>query len=191
MKVLIYDNDHNDIEHFHGLLENIPFDMDIKKYTDYSALKNDFKLEKHDLIFIDMDSDNSVVLLKYIKEQSPQQRVVVFNNSLDCVEKKGCEYCKETYNQSRIIKPANYQDIIYVLKNAHCEYNYCDADILTKLVVLSKPFHTLKLDMNSLQVHHSNSNSNLAISNTIDFTKLLDKNNIKFDVLENYIQIYS
>ncbi len=190
MKILVYDNNHNDIEHFHGLLDNMPFDINVEKYTRYSDVEKNFKLNSHDMVFLDIESDNSPKLLKYINEQSPKQKIVVFNNSLKCSEELGCEHCRSNYNKCRIIKPVNYQDIIYALKNNHCEYDYCGTDIEAKLSVLSKPFQSLKLNIDSLQLNHSNSNNNLVISDTIDFTKLLDKNNIKFKVFENYIQVY-
>ncbi len=189
MKILIYDNNQQDMEKFCDLIKAISFDLQIDKLSDYKDFETIYLKENYDVVFIDTNDNNGKELLKFVKNYNPKQKLVILNNQFDCTEEKGCEYCQNKYHKTRLIKPLNVADIAYALKDKSCK-DYCNEnDLILKLLVISKSFSNLNFDKENLKFTHKIYQNNIFTSQLINFTHQLSLNNIKFKVYEDHIQI--
>ncbi len=187
MNILIYDNNINDLEMFCKLFDYLPFDTQINKLTESEDFKMVYDNEKFDIVFVDLNNECGRELLHFVLHTNPEQRLVTINNSFECFEEHGCDFCKSNYNKLRLVKPLNVVDLTNVIKGNKCKYEYCNEGLLTKLLVISKSHEHLNFNMEKMQFSYLDK-SDFSL-NIIELTQELLINGIKYEVYENYIQI--
>lgn len=190
MKVLLYDNSIDDIDTFKELLHILPLDTKLDAFISFEQFRHKYLEEEFDIVFIDLNNDWGEELLEFVKKENPNQRVVSISNRFYSAEVNGCEYCKKNYNRFRVIKPLKIDDIKdAILSNKRCEYNFDKEDVGVKLLILSKEFNQLKLNIDDLKFDFKKSSQNLITTEVVKLTQKLAINSIPFEVFENHIQI--
>jgi len=190
MKILIYDNDINSLQHFCNLVNLLPQDVQIDKIVSIEDLMETYKKHSYDVVFIDFNDDHSIDLKIQILEHNPLQRIVSINNNLYCKE-SNCDSCRENTNSYRIFKPYNISELLKSFQNVKCEMNYCENNLNTKLTIISKSFKDLIYDhLNYKFIIDTGDKDILKYTNLIKLTELLSKNNIKYEVNKNHIQVF-
>lgn len=186
MRILIYDNNLEDLENLCMMVQDLPFDTFIDKLSDVDDFIHVYNRHEYNIVFIDVNYNEGKELVRFIEKKNPSQRIAVINNGGKVFSHQKCSFCKENFNKYRVSKPVNMQEVINVFKGKKCEYN-SDDRLLTKLMILSKPYLFMELDKKSLKFTSKNSTS--FISSVVNLTEELSANDINYEVHEDYIQI--
>ncbi len=190
MRILIYDNNIEDIVYLHGLIQQLPLDIFIDKASDYLDEIALYSKHTYDIVFIDVIDDIGKKLLSYILSNNPKQKIISMTDASDCIHTTSCDLCLTDYNKSRFIKPINIQDIFNIfLENNKCNVGFCDNKLLLKLLLLNKRINSYTLNTDTLRFTKK---TNYNISNVRDIVELaeqLTSLKINFKVETNYIQI--
>lgn len=188
MKILIYDNNLEDLKKFSAFIKYIPLDIELDKTNDHLEFKKLFEQKTYDTVFVDVNDENGSKLTDLIKKINPVQKTVTINNKFNCSEENGCDFCKTSFNKYRIVKPLNIFDITRALKDEPCSFDCTDDNLQIKLKVLSKPYGFLSFDSSTQIFTYSGIGD--FFSQIINFTVDLAEHNIKYDVEDNCIKIH-
>jgi len=189
MKILIYDNNRKDLEKLCNMLKYLPDAADIDKVSEHQDFEEFYIKYSYDIVFIDLNDEFGFELYAFVMNRNPNQKLITINNNIRCYDDNGCEHCKTTYKKSRLLKPIHIEDLLYVLKNDYCNYDYCNDSLTSKIKILSNVFKTLHFNEETLKVYNANKCDQFNVYDLIGFTSKLTSNNIKFLICDNYIQI--
>lgn len=121
MKILIYDNN-MDEKAFSTMSSYFPGNTILKRVETYEECVDAYSNDKFDSIFIDFTDETGSKFLSYVQDDNPQQKIVTLSDKLICSETRGCQYCKEHYNKTGLIKPVTDEDILYAISDvAFCQ----------------------------------------------------------------------
>ncbi len=190
MRVLIYDNNPDDLEYFCGLLKQLPLDILIDKISDYKDGIYLYEKYIYNILFIDFKDDIGKKLLSDILKINSEQRIITINDLADCSKDLGCIYCQTNYDKCKIIKPINMEDIqnIFLNKNV-CNPSLCNNDLFFNLTIIDKEYSTYNLNLNELRFYKNKNLHSQNTSDTVNLTSKLTSLNIDFIMENDYIQI--
>ncbi len=190
MRILIYDNNIEDIVYLHGLIQQLPLDILIDKASDYLDEIALYNNHKYDIIFIDVIDDIGKKLLSYILNKNPKQKIISMTDTSDCIHTISCDLCLAKYNKSKFIKPINIDDILNIfLNNNTCSLSFCDNKILLELSLLNKNINSYTLNMDNLRFNKKRNYNMSNVKDTVELVEKLTSLNIDFKIEKNYIQI--
>lgn len=190
MKLLLFEKDIKNLEQLCMLLNTVPKEKSIDKTLDQNKLLNMYKKNRYDLVFINCNHQEGIDLKKEIRLLNPKQKVIAVNNTFNCAEPKGCEYCKESTSTLRIFEPYNIKDIVNAFKDVQCEHDYCNDDIETKLVILSKEYHDIIFNAKNKSFSICAGNEDLLSHHSVvDLSQKLKSNNIPFVIEKNALRV--
>lgn len=189
MKILIYDNNEG-LKEFCELMRMIPIEYSLDFATDFLEFKEYFNKQKYNIVFTELEREGQKNI-EFIKETSPKQKLIILSAKTDCSEQLGCEFCKENYNQLRLIKPLDINDMVHSLKkHTQCDLLMCEDKFISDIVVLAKPFKSFELDKENLILKEKGENKNQIVKEKIYLSQKLSLSKIDYTVLEDQIKIY-
>ena len=122
MRILIYDNDINDLEQLFNMIKAFPIETIIDKVSDFNDTKNMFENHNYDKIFIDFNDHIGKNISKYIMQIKPTQEIILLNKDFECLDERDCSICTKMANKKILIKPINQQQLSKVIsKNFICD----------------------------------------------------------------------
>jgi hypothetical protein len=189
IKILIYDENLQDLSTLCRMIKILPIEYHIDTITSYEECINLYTKEKYDIVFIDFSNDIGKDILSHIVAIHQWQRIITISGTNSCSDHYGCMDCLEKYNKFRVVKPITENELFkIILKNELCA-SYCNEDSLLQLEALSKKFTALTLNKNTLFFHNSTDNYHRILRETIQLIYDLEHENIRFQLLDNGIQI--
>ncbi len=190
MRILIYDNNVEDIDYLHGLIQQLPLDILIDKVSNYVDEIDLYTKYTYDIVFIDVTDDIGKKLISYILNNNPKQKIISMTDTSDCTHTTSCDLCLAQYNKSRFVKPINMDDIFNVfLDNSTCSLCFCDNKLLLKLVFLNKNINSYTLNTDNLRFMQKTNHHISNVKDTVELTEQLKSLKIDFKIETNYIQI--
>lgn len=188
MRLAVYENNIDDLEEFCELMKEISSTFIIEKFSSYQDFIQLDKAHSYDIVFVDDLDKDSKKVVSLIQRENPEQRIVLFSDSLDCIENtEGCTACKNSYNIVRIAKPINVKDIPICFSNKACRFDFYNDNLASRLIHITKKYDRLTFDIESLQIRFNKSNR-YSIQ-AIDLFDELALNDIKYTSYDEYVQI--
>ncbi|MDD2697902.1 MAG: hypothetical protein PHF17_03770 [Arcobacteraceae bacterium] len=189
MKILIYDNNPNDLSKLCDMLQSIPTDFIIDKVSHYQDGFEFFSKYEYDMVFIDFADDIGKKLLAFILEIKPKQKVVIMSEISGCSDVHSCENCKEKYNKQRVLKPIAQNELLkIVVKEENCS-QYCDDDLMIDLALIGKRLNTLVFDKEKFTFKKVGYNYHKNMSEIIQLTYDLSEKDIQYELTDDGISI--
>jgi len=72
-----------------------------------------------------------------ILELNPKQKIIVVSDSLNCIDKVGCEVCPQKYNKNRLSKPISVETLLdLIIDFDNQQYHYLQTDCFKKFYLL-------------------------------------------------------
>lgn len=192
MKILIYDNNPDDLSRLCEMLEALPMNFLIDKVSNYNDCIEFYDNHTYDMVFIDFADEVGETILSYILEKNPKQKVVTISNVDACSEKQGCDFCTTTSNKKRVTKPIQEIELFNLFKafakNEPCKL-YGSSSLLIKLDVISKGINYLSFDREQFVFLRSGQNYHKDMADIIRLTYVLNEEDINFAIVENGVKI--
>jgi hypothetical protein len=189
MRILIYDNNPDDLSKLCAMIESLPISFLVDKVSDYNDCIEFYDKYTYDMVFIDFADDIGKKILSHILEKNPTQKVVTISDIEVCSEKQGCDFCATTYNKKRVIKPIKEVELFKLFsKNEPCKL-YCNNDLLIKLDLISKDINYLSFDKEQFTFIKNGQNYYKEMSDMVRLTYALTEENINFEIVENGVKI--
>jgi len=114
MRILIYDNDMQNLEKFCNMISLYPIEIIVDKASNYNDMINFFFNYTYENIFIDYDDIGKKITQKIITKK-PSQKIYLFTNNNECFLEKDCEVCSLKYKKNIIIKPLSQEQLTKIL----------------------------------------------------------------------------
>lgn len=122
MRILIYDNNINDLNKLASMIKIFPIETIIDKVSDYIDCMQMYDKHNYEKLFIDYTDDIGKKIADEIIKINPKQRIFLINDNCDCMSNKDCITCRQSFNKETIIKPLNQQQLSQIIsKNFKCE----------------------------------------------------------------------
>lgn len=184
MRILIYNNNKDDLEKFYNMITLYPIEIIVDKASDYNDIL--YFLDKHyyDKIFIDYIDDIGKKLLNKILEKDPKQKVFLLTEEDDCPLEKNCEVCKSKFKKNIIIKPLSQNQLTKIIsrkftcENEHLSTKEFILEKIKKRVQSRYPY----LKFEYCKERDSFLSDNIPTSTLVFVTELLSQHNIKYHV---------
>ena len=191
MKILIYDNNPDDLSKLCTMIETLPINFLLDKVSEYDDCIELYDKYTYDIVFIDFADDIGKKILSYILEKNPKQKVVTVSDIEVCSEKRGCDFCATTYNKKRVTKPIQEAELFKLLsKNEPCKL-YCSSDLLIKLDLISKDINYLTFDKEQFSFIKNGQNYHKEMGDMIRLGDILTEAKINFEIVGNGVKILS
>lgn len=189
IKILIYDENWDDLVILCNMIKLLPIEFHIDTIMSYEECTNIYTKEKYDIVFIDFATDIGKEILSYITMTYQQQRIITISGVNNCSDHYGCTDCLKKYNKFRIVKPIKQNELFnIILKNEVCS-SYCNEILLLQLETLSKKLTTLTLNKNTLFFKNNGDSYHRTMTETIQLINNLKDKNIQFQIFDSGIQI--
>lgn len=190
MRVIIYDSNVNSLQEFCKIMQSLPFDIVVDKFSESEEFIKIYENSSYDIVYIDFKDGKGSYLKDKIFNINPSQKIVSINNSFECTDSIDCEHCRKSTNNFRIFKPFNIMDIANSLKDVKCEMNYCDGKLNSKLAIIAKSFMDFTFDEPTLRFVISQGKEDILSHNSLmSLVNMLRTNNIEHSVEESFIQV--
>ena len=189
MKILIYDNNLEDLAKLCKMIESLPLDFYIDKISHYEDCVALYDKYQYGIVFIDFTDDIGKKFLAYILEKNPKQRIVTISDEHECSEEDGCFSCSQKYNKQRVIKPITISELIKILTKQQVCSSYCSDNLLIQLEVIAKDISSLVFDKKDFTFMRKEQNYHKEMAEMIQLTYALAEKNIKFKVVDGGIEI--
>jgi hypothetical protein len=187
MRLLIYDNDINNLNKISQMIETFPIETIIDKVSDYNDCILMYKHHVYDKLLIDYTDDIGKKIANKIIDINPKQRLYLLNDEFNCTSGKDCENCKKLYNKETIVKPFNQFQLSKIIsKQFKCE-SYKKNEFEFKLEKVKKsiynefPYFKFAFKENKSMLI----SSPMSISILVHITELLKNNTIDYQVINN------
>lgn len=154
MKILIFDNNHNDLDYFSAIVKKIPLNIELHTVFEYELGTQLFENNIYDIVFINNSVETGKSLLLYALNSNSSHRIITISNFHTCTHNTVCNFCKNKYNNERIFKPITQSDILLVLTNKNITQSHSTNNLLMNLRQIEKltqesyPYY--KLDMETM-----------------------------------------
>lgn len=187
MRLLIYDNDINDLNKISLMIKTFPIETIVDKVSDYNDCILMYKQHVYDKLLIDYTDDIGKKIANKIIETNPKQRLYLLNDEFNCAGDKDCVKCKKEYNKETIVKPFNQFQLTKIIsKQFKCE-SFKKNEFEFKLEKVKKSIYNeypyfkfeIKEDKKMLL------SSPMSISILVYITELLMNNTIDYQVINN------
>ncbi len=187
IRILIFDNNLNDLNLLHELIKNMPIETLIDKVSTYNDFILLFKNHTYEQVFIDFMDPKGKDLAQYVKKNRPEQNLILLNEHYNCMYTHDCNSCKEHYNTHTLIKPITQNQIIKVItKNFECE-NYEKSELEFNLEKAKRVIHNnypyVKVKDN--QVLLASISDSLKTTALVGITDLLSKSSIQYELIDH------
>jgi len=154
MKILIFDNNHNDLDCFSTTVKQIPLNIEVHTAFEYELGTQLFENNTYDIVFINNSVEIGKELLLYALNSSSSHRIITISNFHTCTKNTVCNFCKNKYNNERIFKPITQNDILLVLTNKNITQSQPTNNLLMNLRQIEKltqeSYPYFKLDMETM-----------------------------------------
>lgn len=185
MRILIYDNNPNDLQKFSEMMHLYPLDFIIDKVSDLDDALYMFEKHNYDKVFIDFNDAIGKKLVSKIIEINPEQKMFLLNDEYECIKSPiDCEDCKKRYNKEMIIKPLMQSQLTRILsKNFICEnFELSEKEFMLERVkkAVHKKYPYLKFDY--CKERDSFISDNIPTSALVFITDLLSLYEIEYHV---------
>lgn len=188
-QILCYYNTENDKENL-AILQSVLNDYKIQSTASQEEAKKLYDTNNFELILIDFTKKEGKEFLDYTLSKNSSQKVITMSDNFECSEFSGCDTCLENYNKKRVFRPVNLKELVDVIKNfdeQSCSYMHKFNNIMNLLDKILEEFKYFLYDSNKKRIYPKSSISESAlIEEILEITTLLQDNNIKFQVDENY-----
>ncbi|RXJ88710.1 hypothetical protein CRV01_08765 [Arcobacter sp. CECT 8983] len=125
MRILIYDNNKQDLEKFCNMINLYPIEIIVNKASNYNDMLYFFNKHYYDKIFIDYNDDIGKKILNTIIETNPHQKIFLLSDKDNCPLEKNCELCKDKFRKSIIIKPLSQNQLTKIISRKFtCENEF-------------------------------------------------------------------
>lgn len=187
MRILIYDNNLNDLNKLSSIIESFPIETIIDKVSDYKDCIEIYKKHNYDKLFIDYTDDIGKKIAKELTYKNPKQRIYLLNDKYECLHDKDCQVCKENFNQETIIKPINqFQLCKIITRNFKCEsFNKNEFEFklekIKKSIINEYPYFKFKFNKNSKELL----SEPMSIAILVYIIEQLQENHIEYQVEGN------
>ena len=187
MRILIYDNNINDLNKLSSMIEAFPIETIIDKVSDYKDCIEIYIKHNYDKLFIDYTDDIGKKIAKELIALNPRQRIYLLNDTFECLYEKDCINCKEKLNRETIIKPLNQLQLSKIIsKNFKCEsFNKNEFEFqlekVKKSIQNEYPYFKFKFDKNTKILK----SEPMPISILVYIIEQLQQNNIEYEVEDN------
>lgn len=190
MRILIFENNDENLNDLCLLINMVDTDISIDKTIKETDILRLYKTHSYDIVFINCNNKIGIDLKNQIREINTKQKIIVVNNGFHCSEPNGCSYCKANTNTLRIFEPYTIVDIINSFKDVKCKVDYCNSDIQTKLIIISKQYKDLVYNEDNNTFSGLNGKKDIiSHSSIVNLATDLTANNINFTIEENLINI--
>lgn len=190
MKILIYDNNPEDLSKLCAMLEALPMKFFIDKLSHYEDCIEFYDKHHYEIVFIDFADDIGKKILSYILEKNPKQKIVTMSDAYECSEQRGCDFCMTRYDKRRITKPIEDNELFKILLRKEPCKSYCSDELLIKLEIISKGMHYLSFDKEQFTFVKSGQNHHKEMIEIIKLSSALSEANIHFELTDNGIKIF-
>ncbi len=158
MKILIYDNNHKELEALYDMLTTISEDFKIDKVMETQKGYMLYEQHNHDYIFINSDCHHGKRFLHKVYKKNPTQNLIALSNSLNCTDDIKCSFCKQEDNKFLLIRPIYSNDLFYLLLGNSKRPTYCDNNqMLMRLKKIDQEFHNFDLCVENKMFVNKNS----------------------------------
>lgn len=187
MRLLIYDNDINDLNKISQMIKTFPIETIVDKVSDYNDCILMYKQHIYDKLLIDYTDDIGKKIANKIIETNPKQRLYLLNDEFDCTGEKDCEKCKKQHNKETIIKPFSQLQLSKIIsKQFKCE-SFKKNEFEFKLEKVKKSIYN---EYPYFKFYFKENKSMLisdpmSISILVYITELLMNNTIDYQVINN------
>ncbi|NVJ53230.1 MAG: hypothetical protein HWD90_06020 [Campylobacteraceae bacterium] len=184
MKILIYDNNKQDLEKFCSMINLYPIEILVDKASNYEDILYFLNNHNYEKIFINYDDDTGKKLLNVIIEKNPQQNVFLLSERNDCPLEKNCDLCKSKFKKNIIIKPLSQNQLTKIISRKFtCENEF----LSTKEFNLKKIKKKVQLEYPYLKFEYCKDrdsflSDNIPTSALVFVTDLLTQHEITFQV---------
>ncbi|MEA1915672.1 MAG: hypothetical protein U9N30_10200 [Campylobacterota bacterium] len=188
MKLLIYTKQLDEFEEFCYILSQLPKKISLDKVSCIKNAKFLYEEHAHDIVLINFDNKEGRDLRNFILHINSKQRIYTLSQNLECSEPLGCDHCNEHHNINRLIKPIRPHDIINIVKSVDFCSQYCNDDLLFKLLRIQKHLSVDKVYSFDQSTFSFNKQPTATQTEKtfIQITDVLDTLGISYWVNENY-----
>lgn len=184
MRILIYDNNKQDLEKFCNMINLYPIEIIVDKASDYNDIIYFISQHIYDKVFIDYNDDIGKKLVTEIVEKNPKQKIFLLSDSYDCPLERNCDLCKDKFKKNIIIKPLSQNQLTKILSRKFT----CENEFLSeKEFKLKKIKKKVQIEYPYLKFEYCKDrdsflSDNIPTSALVFVTDLLNKHNIAFHV---------
>lgn len=158
MRILLYDNDPDELESLYYMLTAISDEFHIDKVLDTNQGQTLYEKYTYEYVFINTDCNNGRLLIELISKDNPKQNLIALSDSITCTDNLKCEFCKEEENKFLLVRPIYSNDLFYILLGKIKRPNYCDNNhMLMKLKKIDQTFANFDLCIESSTFINKNS----------------------------------
>lgn len=158
MRILLYDNDPDELESLYFMLTSISEEFSIDKVMCTNQGQTLYEQHVYDYIFINSDCTFGKSFIENISKHNPQQNLIALTDSINCTEDLKCGFCKEEDNKFLLIRPIYSNDLFYILLGKIKRPSYCDNDhMIMKLKRIDQTFNNFDLCIESQTFINKNS----------------------------------
>lgn len=189
MRILIYDEDQNEVESLYQMIKLLPIQTVVDIVTNYEDSINMYSNYEYKKVFINYFEDKGKNLEKYIIEKNPKQKLILLKDNYDCIHLHSCHECKSYFNKFLVIKPINISQLPQIINNNfECEgfsktlFQY-NLDMIKKKIKHKYP--TIIYDEDNNKFLFDEIPNSFVVELFIELTTLLSKHNIKYRIFEN------
>lgn len=182
MRILLYDNDPDELESLYKMLISISADFIIDKVTQVYHGGKLYEQHQYAFVFINSDCNEGEIFLNNIAQENPSQKLIAFSNSLDCAQDLRCNFCKEGSNRFLLIKPIYTNDLFYILLGNLKPPSYCENNnLLMKLKKIDQSYINFDLSLENQMFINKNSFLNRE-DKILHVTEELKQHNIRYEI---------
>lgn len=186
MKILLLDDDEI-------LLQGLDYINSINNEYTYMTLKDlDIKENRFkdiDLVIVDFEIDEYFSVFKEIIEYDKSKKIIVASEKLSSCIDEDCEFCMESYNIRRLIKPIEFESLFSLMDSSFeddCIYYKSFLDMAGVLPCIIKRFSSLSFDEKSNAVYVQNTiPSNIYTYELISLVNILEQNSINYSIVDD------
>jgi len=184
MRILIYNNNYNELEKFCSMISLYPIEIIVDKGSNYEDIIYFINHHTYDKIFIDYNDDIGKKIVKKVIEKNPKQKIFLFNEEYDCPLDKNCDICNDHFEKNMIINPLSQNQLTKILSRKFT----CESEHLTQkefcLAKIKKQVHFKYpyLKFEYCKTRDSFLSDNIPTSALVYVTDLLSKYEIDFQV---------
>lgn len=158
MRILLYDNDPDELESLYYMLSAISEEFHIDKVMDTDHGQTLYKQHTYEYIFINTDCNYGKAFIQDITEKNPGQNLIALSDSISCTDNLKCDFCKEKENKFLLVRPIYSNDLFYILLGKIKRPSYCENNhMLMKLKKIDQNFSNFDLCIESKTFINKNS----------------------------------
>lgn len=184
MRILIYDNNKNDLERFCNMIKLYPIEILVDKASDYEDILFLYSKHFYEKVFIDYDDEIGKKIFSYIVNQNSNQKIFLLCEQHHCLDEDSCLNCIANTKKHFIIKPLHQNQLTKIIsKKFTCEKKHLSKKEFNLLKVKKKVHENypyLKFDY--CKTRDAFLSDNIPTSALVFVTDLLSEENIDFHV---------